>query len=103
MALSWGICETLAVGDNDDRGVHAADEPTAMWDEDSLKDLGLDDVGRVSSPPSGPATSGAGPAGPSVQVSTAQGSPRGGLSWVITIVLAVVLGVGVFLLVRLLR
>ena len=30
------------VSDEDDDFLHAADEPTAMWDEGSLRDLGLD-------------------------------------------------------------
>ena len=89
--------------DEDESGQHAADEPTAMWDDDALAKLGLN-TAPVEKPKTGP--------GLSVSVETSshatstatapkQKSPVVG--WVITIGLALLLGVGVYFAVRALR
>ena len=94
---------------------HAADEPTAMWNEESLQALALD--APTEQQESAAATKGVGSASPSVEI--ALGPPSGqrpthqagqrraskitGLSWGITIVLALGLGAGVYFLVRFLK
>ncbi len=96
---------------HDDDSMHAADEPTAMWDGDSLQELGLDGLHE----PKPPATAGTG-AGGSVQIDlgaagSSNPSPKhastGGMSgpmgWVVTLLAAGVLGTAVFFLVRFLR
>ena len=98
----------------------AADEPTAMWDESSLKEAGYEKLAehRAVAPrgESGPATRRevGGDAGDRVEVSReltgghrAQPGPSksagSSISWVLTIGIAVALGVAVYFLVRFLR
>ncbi len=96
---------------HDDDSMHAADEPTAMWDGDSLQELGLDGLHE----PKPPATAGSG-AGASVQIDLGPaGSPKqssgqakssgmsGPMGWAVTLLAAGVLGTAVFFLVRFLR
>jgi hypothetical protein len=114
---------------DDDSLTSAADEPTALRDESSLKELGLADIAaRHSSRPPGPKPppERAASPGPAVRRSS-QGSdllgpdtgshpPKrapmrrrppawqaAGMSWTLTIVLATLLGTAVFYLVRLLK
>jgi hypothetical protein len=106
---------------DDDLQTSAADDPTAMWDEDSLKDLGLDDIAeRHSSRPPGPKPVAAAPVAAAVAPANRLGhstDPRvgpmvrrrpppkrsGGMSWTLTIALAVALGTAVYYFVRLLK
>ncbi|MCB9614137.1 MAG: hypothetical protein H6722_16995 [Sandaracinus sp.] len=91
------------MSNEDDTGQHAADEPTAMWDEDALAQLGL----------GGPAEPAPKPQGPGLAVSvetashaTAPAAPARKSSmvgWVVTVVLAIGLGVAVYFVVRALR
>lgn len=93
----------MAIDNDDDDFLHAADEPTAMWDESALKELGLEP--GLAASQSAPATTGTGrhraigveltqgPADPPKKKSEA-------LAWVITLVLAVGLAVGMYYLVR---
>lgn len=92
--------------DDDDRQKHAADDPTAVWDEDSLKRAGFDEVvkraqaqaaGSAATPDPPPAT----PSGRHAPVTAP--APRGGLSWTVTLVLAVAVGLIVYVAVRLFR
>jgi len=79
---------------------HAADLPTAVWDEDSLRAAGVE----LPSPEEGDAPRGAAP--PQVQTVPETDAPRPArreLSWPITIGLALVLGGAVYFLVRFLR
>ena len=103
----------------------AADDPTAMWDEGELRAAGMDEVAdRAKSLPPAAAT---GPdvkgdvrqsvvvgdekpgASPQAQQAAPRPRPRrsadatGGLSWPITIGLAIALGLAVYFLVKLLR
>lgn len=94
------------VSDEDDDFLHAADEPTAMWDEGSLRDLGLDIP--IEQKETAPATTGTGAhraigielTGPD-SATKSKGATM--LHWIVTITLAVGLGVGVFFLVRMFR
>lgn len=98
----------------------AAEEPTAMWDESMLHDEGFDALvnDRASNPreETGPATTqGVGGADASkvkVSASATGGHPavagkrtkkQGGLSWTLTIVLAIGLAFAVYVLVSYLR
>ena len=76
----------------------AADEPTAMWDEDSLREAGLDLGARSSSRPR---SRGTGTDPGLSRMPRRQAS--GGLSWTLTILLALALGAAVFFAVRALR
>jgi hypothetical protein len=103
---------------------HAADEPTAVWDEKSLRAAGLSDIlgKRPSEPPLPPAT----PAGgmtqdPSIVVDTTIGpnarpqasAPEqpaeladarpNGMGWPTTVGIAVGLGALVYIVIRLLK
>ena len=93
----------------------AADEPTAMWDDSEMKAGGYDALAedRQAKPrgETGPATgrSAGGMDDSSIQLSrgpvvqrAAAAAPRkpGGISWVLTILLSLGLGVGVFILIR---
>lgn len=103
MKAGW-ICNAPRVGDDHESGTFAADEPTAMWDEESLQDLALDAPAEQQQ--SGAATRGQGGGGPSVQVelqSAGTSGPSKGLSWGITIFLALGLGAGVYFLIRFLK
>ena len=91
--------------DPDDSMMHAADEPTAMWDQESLDQLGLE-----GAPP--PATRPAAGSASSIEVSLGAaedphqpvGKPRGwqgtGKSWAITLVSALLLAVVTYYVVR---
>lgn len=104
------FCNHAAVADDDDDFMsHAADEPTAMWDGDSLAELGLDKLDPPASQEQAPpATAGKGGGG-SVQIdlgpspvgSAPPAAGRSGvMAWVITLIAAAVLGTGVFFLIR---
>lgn len=110
-----------------------ADEPTAMWDEASLREAGFNSVAQLEqqsdATPGAPANPGAAPEapkGPSILVEgmpdasevirTPAGTirptagtravpkrPSSGLSWPVTVGLAIALGGLVYLVVRLLR
>ncbi len=93
---------------NDDSR-HAADDPTAVWTDESIQEA----LGEVPVSDSGPATEGAGQS-KKVSVDLAMlsdapgdGEPHKGLgpvaTWSITLVIAVVVGVGMFMLIRALR
>ncbi len=98
---------------------HAADEPTAVWDESALRAAGLGDLlhRRVSDPPNAPATSGPGAANPpSIVVDQSiSASPlepavpasrvpaRRDLGWGSTLLIAIGLGALVYLAIRLFR
>lgn len=99
---------------DDDHRHSAADEPTAMWNADALREGGFEDVAEAREsdvPP--PATTPARGDEPSVQLATAAGPARVGATaapaatgarfWVLTVLLAITLGGAVFALVRLLR
>jgi hypothetical protein len=116
--------------DDDDGESHAADEPTAVWDESALRAAGLTDLlnKRKSDPPPPPATKSTVPDRPSIEVSEDVAraaaaelaasrvtnpepmpaaepapAPQGGLGWGATLGLAVVLGAIVYVLIRLLK
>lgn len=78
-----------------------------MWDEESLQDLALDAPGEQKQ--SAAATRGRGGGGPSVEVALGPRSGQrasskiSGLSWGLTIVLALGLGAGVYFLIRFLK
>lgn len=96
----------------------AADEPTAMWDDSILKDAGYDQLAshREEKPreATGPATKRevGGDLGQGIHVSREAGAapaaapaaPRSSaLGWILTGVLAILLGGGVYVLIRFLR
>lgn len=105
--------------------MHAADEPTAVWDEQSLRAAGLTDLlsKRPSEPPAPPATPGSAvPSDPSIVVERLDLPPQqhlspqperpsrpsvpaaeGGFGWIATVAVAVVLGAVVYVLIRLAR
>jgi len=97
---------------------HAADEPTAVWDESALRAAGLTDLlkRRDAEPAGPPATRSAVPGTESSividegvtpgipQVILAEpATPARGLGWFATLGIAVVLGGAVYLLIRMLR
>jgi hypothetical protein len=114
------------IDDGDDGESHAADEPTAVWDESALRAAGLTDLfsKRKSEPPPPPATPAAVSADrPSIEVSddmrpdaatpVAQAPepeppriaepadpPAPGMGWASTLALAIVLGAIVYALIR---
>ena len=88
----------------------AADEPTAMWDESSLRDAGYDEVAKKKVVETAPATAPdvRGQDAANVHASSAGNvSARppapAGISWALTFLVAGVVGVAVYFLVRLLR
>ena len=92
--------------------MHAADEPTAVWDEQSLRAAGLNDLlgPRASEPPPPPATPANAQSDPSIvidrQLSGASAQRAStpadaGFGWPATVGIAVVLGAIVYVLVRL--
>jgi len=91
------------VGD-EDRIKHAADDPTAMWDEDSVRESGLDEaLKKKPAPVAAPATATAPkPAAQPVAPAPSATAPTG-ISWVAMLALAAAVGVIVFLVVRMLR
>ncbi|MGF1467336.1 MAG: hypothetical protein ACFCGT_14515 [Sandaracinaceae bacterium] len=88
---------------------YAADEPTAMWDDESLRHEGYGDLAdhHAQAPAAAPtAATHPDPSRPTPVQLTGTGPslrPRRGLSWTATVALALVLGTAVFFLVRLLR
>jgi hypothetical protein len=104
--------------DDDDMASHAADEPTAVWDANTLREAGLGDLIKKpetdSDPPSAPATPGARNQGPSIMVDEAAAGAKavrgpsmrddnGELGWGATLGLAAGLGAAVYLLIRFLK
>lgn len=101
----------------------AADDPTAVWDAESLREAGLEVDVEVSEPPSAPATQGSGSGLPSIvaedaapaepcppqaaplpqAAARAAPGPRKEMGWGATLALAVSLGAAVYLVVRYLR
>lgn len=114
-----------ASGSND--LLSAADEPTAMWDEASLREAGFNQVAQMEPTESrtNPAPEAQQPGGPSIVIDNMpdasaamriQGTPvraspvivpakkrSSGLSWPLTIGLAAALGTFVYLIVRFLK
>ena len=89
--------------DEDESGQHAADEPTAMWDEDALAKLGLN-AAPAEKPKTGPGLSVSVETSSHAASSATAPKPKSPMiGWVITIGLALVLGVGVYFVVRALR
>lgn len=109
------------IEDEDDGESHAADEPTAVWDESALRAAGLTDLlnKRKSEPPPPPATPATALDRPSIEVSeemaralarapeppreaepAASVPARAELGWGATLALAVVLGGLVYALIR---
>ena len=106
--------DTFEVSEEDDDFSHAADEPTAMWDESALKELGLDSVQEQSAP----ATTGTGRhravgvdftganeaiAPRAASSATSPTSSGGSFRWVLLVLLALSVGAGAFFLVRALK
>jgi hypothetical protein len=96
---------------------HAADEPTAVWDESALRAAGLSDLLKrhEAEPAAPPATrsehpgaessivvDGVAPDSPQV-ILAEPAEPARGLGWFATLAIAVVLGGAVYLLIRMLR
>jgi hypothetical protein len=106
--------------DEDDGESHAADEPTAVWDESAMRAAGLTDLIMRHQPerplaPATPATHTGDPSividqslvakpAPAVQsIRAAPMAPRAGLSWAATLGIAIVLGGLMYLVIRLVR
>lgn len=110
--------------DDDDGESHAADEPTAVWDESALRAAGLSDLlsKRDSAPPPPPATAPVSssaqdqsivvdqeslvPKNPPTPVPEAPerlAPQEGGLGWGATLAIAVLLGALVYGLIRYLK
>lgn len=110
--------------DDDDGESHAADEPTAVWDESALRAAGLSDLfaKRDSAPPPPPATAPVSasahdqsivvdqeslvpksPATPVPQAPAPAAPQPGGLGWGATLAIAVALGALVYGLIRYLK
>ena len=104
--------------DDDDGSNLAADEPTAVWDANTLREAGLGDLIRKpdsTPPPAATAPDRAGATAPSMVVDAkAAGAPvqhlaapkaagSGELGWVSTVALAAGLGAAVYLAIRFLR
>ncbi len=100
----------------DDDMSHAADEPTAVWDANTLREAGLGDlIKKPTSEPPPPATPAArGNQGPSIVVDEAAAGAKaqvashghdadGELGWGATLGLAAGLGAAVYLLIRFLK
>lgn len=102
----------------DDIASHAADEPTAVWDANTLREAGLGDLIKKpdedegASPPVTPAARSSAPsivvdetaAGAKVQTANnARAASSGELGWGATLGLAAGLGAAVYLLIRLLK
>ena len=97
---------------------HAADEPTAVWDETALRAAGLTDLLKrreqeADAPPATPSVApsaessivideGVDPALSQV-IAADPATPAKGLGWAATLAIAVVLGGVVYYLIRLLR
>jgi DNA helicase TIP49 (TBP-interacting protein) len=98
---------TNAPDDNDDFDSSAADEPTAMWGADALKDLGLEEAAKAHEEPKAVV------AQPALRSQTlvTRSVPKpktvpkrraasAGPSWTVTIALAIAVAAGVFFGVR---
>lgn len=106
--------ETKADADDDGMS-HAADEPTAVWDANSLREAGLGDlINRPESEPPPAATRARRreQQGPSIVVDEAaagaspqqvSSGPAGDLGWLSTVALAAGLGGAVYFLIRFLK
>jgi hypothetical protein len=78
----------------DDRISSMADDPTAVWDGDALASAGFDvKSGKMIEPKPAPSRS----------EDTPKPPPRRGLSWPVTIILAIVVGLAVYFAVLLLK
>jgi hypothetical protein len=108
---------------DDDSSSHAADEPTAVWDVNALREAGLGDLIKQpghedSDPPPAATPAMRGSQGPSIVVDEAAAGARarpgpnmkpdgtaasGELGWVATLGLAAGLGAAVYLLIRFLK
>ena len=98
---------------------HAADEPTAVWDENALRAAGLTDLlkRQDAEPAAPPATRSEAPPGAESSIVVDEGvapelpqviladpgEPARGLGWFATLAIAIVLGGAVYLLIRMLR
>lgn len=98
----------------DSSTLHAADEPTAVWDAEMLRQAGLGDLSQVPEPKEPPPATPAAAAEtapsiviePSAQAPKPQPAPAKGLaqlSWTATLALAAGLGSLVYLAIRFLR
>jgi hypothetical protein len=103
--------ETKADADDDGMS-HAADEPTAVWDANTLREAGLGDLINRPEAEAPPATrAGRREQGPSIVVDeAAAGAPSqelastsGDLGWLSTVALAAGLGGAVYFLIRFLK
>lgn len=82
----------------------AADEPTAMWDEDALRREGLDPALAPERPAATkPDVRGPEPAKVEAGAGAASGAPTAGLSWLATFTLAALVAAVVYVVVRMLR
>lgn len=101
---------TNAPDNDDDLDTSAADEPTAMWGADALKELGLEEAAKAHEEPSvvapaaqarkpQPAAS-ARPATKPKTIPKKRPAAPAGPSWTTTIVLAIAVAAGVFFGVR---
>ncbi len=105
---------------DDDSQMHAADEPTAVWDANTLRDAGLGDLLRrpeSEPPPAQTSPKKFGNQDPSIVVDAAAAGAKaevvrraarrrsnsGELGWAATVGLAAGLGAAVYLLIRFLR
>ena len=104
--------------DDPDGESHAADEPTAVWDESALRAAGLGDIisrreAEQPAPPATPVTprradasivideAVAGPPPAALRAKMASQAPAGrGLGWAATIIIAVILGAVMYALIR---
>jgi hypothetical protein len=97
----------------DDDMSHAADEPTAVWDANTLREAGLGDlIKKPDSEPPPPATPAIRGQAPSILVDEAAAGAKaqkgasdddGELGWGATLGLAAGLGAAVYLLIRFLK
>jgi hypothetical protein len=99
----------------DDDLSHAADEPTAVWDANTLREAGLGDLIKkpISEPPPAQTPAIRGNQGPSIVVDEAaagakatvssDSSGSGELGWGATLGLAAGLGAAVYLVIRFLK
>lgn len=97
-----------------DSGLHAADEPTAMWDESALLDAGFGEVAAkpisIAPPATAPSVGGddrssviVGNTGRHRAMARAPRQVSAGMSWGVTVGLAVAVGSAVYFLVRALK
>ena len=96
--------------DDDDDFKSAADDPTAMWDDEALRAAGMSQAGKGESRAAATRPSIGGESREKVIVGRRSSgparpahAPSGGLSWPLTLLLAIALGVAVYFLVTYLR